>query len=248
MSKLHIFDMDGTLLTGSACLDISRHMGRIDEVDAIEARWTLGQVGHVEFYELCLPLWAGLSEQDLDEVFEQARWIDGVGEVFADIAARGEHSAVITLSPQFFVDRLLAWGLHSAHGAGVLAGQAPDPAAVLTPASKVALARELMERYELDEEDCVAYGDSASDLPLFEVLDNTVAVNGSETLRGVAAARYDGADLRDAYTVGRELLERSPRAASSGSPRTTSSVSPRAGGPGSPRAGDPGVSETCRAQ
>jgi phosphoserine phosphatase len=224
MTKLHIFDMDGTLLTGSACLDISRHMGRIEEVDAIEARWTLGQVGHVEFYDLCLPLWEGLSEQDLDEVFARARWIDGVADVFEDIAARGERSAVITLSPQFFVDRLRAWGLHSAHGAGVQAGRAPDPAAVLTPASKVELAHELMERYGLSPQDCVAYGDSASDLPLFETLSNTVAVNGSDTLRDHAAARYDGTDLRGAYALGRELLE------------------------GSPRTGGRRVSETCRAR
>ena len=45
MSKLHIFDMDGTLLTGSACLDISRHLGQIAAVDEIEARWTVGGGG-----------------------------------------------------------------------------------------------------------------------------------------------------------------------------------------------------------
>ena len=27
MSKLHIFDMDGTLLKGSACLELSRYSG-----------------------------------------------------------------------------------------------------------------------------------------------------------------------------------------------------------------------------
>ena len=55
MSRLHIFDMDGTLLRGSACLELSRHMGQIDAVDEIEAKWSVGKVGHVEFYELCLP-------------------------------------------------------------------------------------------------------------------------------------------------------------------------------------------------
>ena len=98
MSKLHIFDMDGTLLRGSACLDISRYMGQIEAVDAIEARWAAGGVGHVEFYELCLPLWAGLTDADVETVFANAGWLDGVADVFADIAARDEHSAVISLS------------------------------------------------------------------------------------------------------------------------------------------------------
>jgi phosphoserine phosphatase len=206
MTKLHIFDMDGTLLRGSACLDLSRHMGHIDAVSEIEARWTVGGVGHVEFYELCLPLWKGLNERDVDAVFAATDWLDGVEDVWRDIAERGEHSAVITLSPQFFADRLLSWGVGSVHGAGVCAGIAPDPQRVLTPASKPALARALMERYDVGVDDCIAYGDSSSDVPLFRELRHTVAVNGSEALREIAAASYDGSDLREAYRIGRELV------------------------------------------
>ena len=199
--------MDGTLLSGSACLDISRHMGQIDAVNDIEARWALGGVGHVEFYELCLPLWAGLTEQDIDAVFAGSGWMDGVREVWEDIARRGEHSAVISLSPQFFVDRLLDWGAGSAHGAGVRAGLAPDPGRVMTPAMKVTVARELMDRYGLSADDCIAYGDSSSDVPLFEVLTHTVSVNGTDSLRRIAARSYAGRDLRGAYAQGRELLD-----------------------------------------
>ncbi|MCX6386720.1 MAG: HAD-IB family phosphatase [Solirubrobacterales bacterium] len=208
MSKLHIFDMDGTLLTGSACLELSRHMGQIDAVNEIEARWSIGQVGHVEFYDLCLPLWKGLSDADVDTVFDRTPWLDGVEDVWQDIARRGEHSAVITLSPQFFADRLMRWGLGSAHGAGVYADVVPDPVHVLTPDSKVKVARQLIERYGLTDDDCVAYGDSASDIPLFKVLSNTVGVNGSEGLREVSAVTYEGSDLREAYAAGRSLLDR----------------------------------------
>jgi phosphoserine phosphatase len=207
MSKLHIFDMDGTLLRGSACLDLSRHMGQLEKVNEIEARWSVGGVGHVEFYELCLPLWEGLTEDDVDAVFGLSDWLDGIPNVWEDIASREEHSAVITLSPQFFADRLLRWGLGSAHGAGVYAGAVPDPKVVLTPDAKVTVAEELMERYGVGEDECVAYGDSASDIPLFRRLRNTVAVNGTDSLKAVAAASYDGPDLRGAYRRGRGLLE-----------------------------------------
>jgi phosphoserine phosphatase len=206
MSRLHIFDMDGTLLYGSACLEISRHLGQIDAVNAIEERWGRGEVGHVEFYELCLPLWAGLGEEDIDEVFAATSWLDGVQEVWADIADRGEHSAVITLSPQFFADRLVAWGVGSAHGAGVDVISPLDPDNVLTPLLKVRIAKELMLRYGLTADDCIAYGDSSSDVPLFELLSNTVAVNGSEALNRLSAASYEGGDLREAYALGRALL------------------------------------------
>jgi phosphoserine phosphatase len=208
MSKLHIFDMDGTLLKGSACLEISRHVGQIDAVNAIEERWSRGEVGHVAFYELCLPLWEGLAEDDVEAVFRSTEWLDGIEEVWADIARRGEHSAVVTLSPQFFAARLLDWGLGSAHGALVEAGLEPVPERVLTPESKVGIALELIERLGLTAADVVAYGDSASDIPLFEHLPNTVAVNGSDSIRQVAAVAYEGSDLRGAYAAGRMLLAR----------------------------------------
>jgi phosphoserine phosphatase len=162
----------------------------------------------VEFYELCLPLWKDLTEADVDTVFDASRWIDGIADVFADIRRRGEYSAVITLSPQFFADRLLRFGVHTVHGAGVLGGGAVDAASVLTPQAKVGIAQDLLERYGIDADSVVAYGDSASDVPLFAELPNTVAVNATESLKKTAATSYDGTDLRGAYAVGRSLLDR----------------------------------------
>ena len=207
MSKLHIFDMDGTLLAGSACLELSRRAGFIDDVEAMEERWGRGEIGHVEFYELLLPLWEGIEDADVETVFAGVAWLDGIEEVWRDIDARGERSAVITLSPQFFADKLLDLGLHEAYGAGVRSGEAPLPERVLTPESKVYIATEVLERLGLGNEDTVAYGDSASDVPLFEILDNTVAVNGSESLARQAAVAYYGNDLREAYALGRGLIE-----------------------------------------
>jgi len=142
--------MDGTLLEGSACLDLSVHAGYSDVIHDIEARWTVGEVGHVEFYELCLPLWEKLTDADIDKVFDGGRWVGGLEDVFGDIRRRGEHSAVITLSPQFFANRLRRFGVESVHGAEVLAGGNVDPDSVLTPESKVAIATDLLDRHGLD--------------------------------------------------------------------------------------------------
>jgi phosphoserine phosphatase len=206
-TKLHIFDMDGTLLAGSACLELSRRAGYIDDVEEMEERWGRGEIGHVEFYELLLPLWAELGEEDIEEVFAEVAWLDGIEEVWRDIDARGERSVVITLSPQFFAAKLRALGLHEAYGAEVLAGGEVVPAQVLTPESKVYIATEVLERLGLGADDTVAYGDSSSDVPLFEILENTVAVNGSESLAEHAAVAYRGNDLREAYALGRGLIE-----------------------------------------
>lgn len=215
MSKLHIFDMDGTLLRGSACLELSRHLGQLEAVNDIEERWSRGEIGHFDFWVECLPLWAGLDDAGVDAAFAATSWIRGIEAVWADIADRGEASAVITQSPQFFADRLLAWGVGSAHGALVHAGVAPEPTQVITPEDKLRIARELMERHGVGPQDTVAYGDSSSDVPLFRTLPNTVAVNASPTLRELAAAHYEGDDLWGAYEAGRSLIDPVEKAAKS---------------------------------
>jgi phosphoserine phosphatase len=83
----------------------------------------------------------------------------------------------------------------------------PDPLLVVTPDSKVPIAMELMKHHGVTSDDCVAYGDSSSDIPLFKLLTRTVAVNGVPALQKIAAASYEGNDLWGAYVLGRLLLD-----------------------------------------
>ena len=206
MSVLHVFDMDGTLLLGSACLEISRAYGVSAETLEIEETWARGEIADHVFWERCLPLWAGLSDEDIDRAFESAQWLAGVREVFSDIGNRGEYSVVITQSPQFFVERLQRWGAHHAHGALVEPGNSAGASRMVTRDDKLAVAQSLLERYGLDEADCVVFGDSSSDLTLFERLTNTVGVNPREHIGRLARVIYQGGDLWQAYLAGRNLI------------------------------------------
>jgi len=212
MSKLHVFDMDGTLLKGSACLELSRHLGQLEVILELEEKWSRGELSHFEYWELSLPLWEGLDDEIIDRTFAATAWLSGIEAVWADIARRGEHSAVITQSPQFFADRLLPWGVETVRGAEVYVGVPPEPHQVITPEDKVPITVELMAGYGVISTDCVAYGDSLSDYPLFQFLPNTVAVNATPALRQIAAAAYEGDDLWEAYLVGRALLDRDGKA------------------------------------
>ncbi|GAA5613132.1 hydrolase [Streptomyces platensis] len=206
MSKLHLFDMDGTLLHGSAAaVEISRQLGLDREIGELERGFAAGQLTPVQFAQRACELWAAeLTELQVAAAFDGAPWLTGIREVWADIRARGERCAVISLSPAFFVERLLAWGADAAHGShwpAVPIRQAVEPAGILTSAAKVRIADELCVRYGLTRADCVAYGDSLSDTELFAAVPRSVAVNADHHVSDLASYAYAGRDLREAYAL-----------------------------------------------
>ena len=108
---------------------------------------------------------------------------------WADIRARGEYCAVVSLSPSFFVERLIGWGTHAAYGSRfpvVPFAEPVDPAGILTPTAKVEIADRLCEELGVSRADCVAYGDSLYDAELLGSVPILVAVNADRHLLGLA--------------------------------------------------------------
>lgn len=206
MSRLHIFDMDGTLMHGSsASMELARELGAEDEFRALEAELAAGALDPPGYAVRAFELWAALDETHVEAAFEGAPWLEGIRDVWADIRERGEFCAVISLSPSFFVGRLRGWGAHEARaslfpelpfGESVL-----DLAGILLPETKVAVADELCARFGVDRDACVAYGDSRGDLPLFAAMPTSVAVNADDRVREKASFAYTGLDLREAYAL-----------------------------------------------
>ena len=202
--------MDGTLLRGTtASLQIARHLGCAADVTSLEAQFAAGEVSTQGFATAIHGLWKDLTQQAVADVVRASPWLTGIPEVCADIRKRGERSVVITMSPDFFARRLLAFGFDE-----VMASRFPalpfreplDPAGILIPADKVRIVADVRVRHGVSQSRCVAYGDSMSDAPLFRRLTKTVAVNADHHLADLAALSYRGDDLAGAYALGRALL------------------------------------------
>lgn len=207
MTRLHVFDMDGTLLRGASVEAVSHHAGCFDEVSGLEQAYLRGEVtDDVAWWERVLALWAHLPDADIHEGFDRAPWMSGIREVFADITARGEHSVVISQSPLFLVRRLERWGAEATFATTVERGVPVTQDQMLSATDKVRITERLLDDLGLRPADCVAYGDSTSDVELFGVLENTVGVNATAALSPLAARNYRGDDLRAAYAIGRLLL------------------------------------------
>ncbi|ALO09705.1 Phosphoserine phosphatase [Streptomyces venezuelae] len=202
--RLHLFDLDGTLIRGSAAaVEISRQLGLLEEIAALEEGFLRGLTPD-EFAVRARDLWSTLTPEQVDAAFEGAPWLTGIREVWAEIKARGERCAVISLSPDFFVERLLDWGVDTVHGSRWPAVPFTEPIhrpGILDAAAKVRIARELCTEYGVEWADCVAYGDSMSDAELFAIVRDTVAVNADHHLAGISRHSYAGGDLREAYDL-----------------------------------------------
>ncbi|KUM98048.1 hypothetical protein AQI95_41395 [Streptomyces yokosukanensis] len=207
MSRLHVFDMDGTLLRGTtASLEIARRLGCLPDLIRLEAEFTRGAVDTRGFAAEVCRLWQDLTPELVADIFTRAPWIGGIAEVLADIRHRGERSIVVTMSPDFFADRLRAYGVDEVVASGFPSlpfCTAPDPRKILSPADKVTAVDRVCRALGLGRDSCIAYGDSASDIPLFRELSHTMAVNADDALRGLARYQYDGDDLRVAYRIAR---------------------------------------------
>ncbi|MFD4571405.1 HAD family hydrolase [Streptomyces sp. NPDC058417] len=209
MTRLHLFDLDGTLLYGtSAPVEISRQLGLEAETVALDRAVATGLIDPPEYARRARALWSGLTDAHVTAAFEGAPWLARVREVWSEIRGRGEYCAVVSLSPSFFVERLTAWGAHAAHGSrfpAVPFTEPVDPAGVLSAAAKVLIADRLCAEFGVSRADCVAYGDSLSDRDLFGVVPCSVAVNADRHLSGLATHAYTGRDLWEAYELVRHV-------------------------------------------
>jgi phosphoserine phosphatase len=147
MARLHLFDLDGTLLYGtSAPVEISRQLGLERETVELDRAVSAGEIDPPEYAQRVHTLWAQLAEAHVVAAFERAPWLARIQDVWAEIRERGDYCAVVSLSPSFFVERLTGWGAHAAHGSrfpAVPFTEPVDPTGVLSAAAKVVIADRL---------------------------------------------------------------------------------------------------------
>ncbi|MFJ7207823.1 HAD family hydrolase [Streptomyces sp. NPDC098789] len=205
MTRLHLFDLDGTLMFGSAApVEISRQLGLGAEIAELERAFGAREIGPQEFSVGVHTLWTQLTPTHVRAAFDGAPWIEGIREVWQEIRESGDYCAVVSLSPSFFVELLLEWGAHAAHGSvfpEVPFTRPVDVTGILTPEGKLEVADRLCARFGVSRSDCVVYGDSMTDAVLFGALPVSVAVNARPQVAALATYVYEGRDLREAYRL-----------------------------------------------
>jgi phosphoserine phosphatase len=208
-NRLFVFDMDGTLLMRTtACIEIARVSGTLGQLHILEQQFAAGEIDAFGFAQNIGGLWGMVDDRVVRTAFEATPKLANIKAVTTLIRRGGGKSCLITMSPDFYANLFYEYGFDfiGASQFPRTANEKVEREKILNPKDKARIAQEWCNRlgYQLDE--CVAFGDSMSDYPLFKELEHTVAVNGDSTLRNLARYRYDGADLHAAFLTVCEAL------------------------------------------
>jgi phosphoserine phosphatase len=202
--------MDGTLLHGtSASVLLAAALGEPDALEALEQRLAAGTATTQEVARELHAMWGVVAPEIAQQAFAAAPVVANVREVLADIRRRDERACLITMSPDYFAEQFLDFGFDA-----VFASRFPrtaedplDESAILAPEDKPRLAAEFCARHGLAMKDAIAYGDSMSDVFLFEEVGVRVSVNGDHHLADRSDIAVEGTDLLLAYRAARELCD-----------------------------------------
>jgi phosphoserine phosphatase len=208
--RAHIFDMDGTLLHGTtAPVLLAAALGQPEALAALEERFSLGTATTVQFARALHDMWGVVTPAIAQQAFAAAPVLENIPAVLADIRRRDERSCLITMSPDYFAEQFLDFGFDA-----VFASRFPrdaqtplDETAILTPEDKPRLAARFCAEHRLTMADAIAYGDSMSDVFLFEEVGVRVSVNGDHHLAELSDLAVEGTDLLLAYRAARELYD-----------------------------------------
>jgi phosphoserine phosphatase len=209
--RTHVFDMDGTLLSGTtASLLLADVLGTQAELHALEARFAAGGMSNLEFAQAVHALWGVVPATVAAEAFAAAPLLDNIETVLEDIHEHGEYACLITMSPDYFAELCLPLGFDAVFSSKFPreAGTALEAEGLLTFADKPRLTREFCAEHGCRIEEAIAYGDSASDVPLFEAVGYGISVNGDAHLAELSDVQVRGSDLYTAYTHARRHIDR----------------------------------------
>ena len=209
--RAHIFDMDGTLVQStSAPVLVAAALGRGDTLADLEHRFATGTATALDFARALHEMWGVVPPEIARRAFLSAPLIENVREVLEDIRVRSEVACLITMSPDYFAEQFLEFGFDAVFASPFprSAEVALDEAAILNPEDKPRLAARFCAEHGVHLRDAVAYGDSMSDVFLFEEVGLGVSVNGDHHIAELADIAVEGSDLMLAYRAAREWFER----------------------------------------
>jgi phosphoserine phosphatase len=205
--ELACFDLDGTLLPRTSVSQFfADRLGRGEELAVLERRYVAGEISNADVADLTAAQYAGRGHDWVRAVLADIPCIRGIEETVSALAARGIPSLLCTVTWRFAAEVLRErYGFVAASGTelgeepeGVLSGRV---SLYFDEHDKRRFVEDWCAARDLRLERCLAVGDSRSDIPLFEAVGFSIALNATPAARAAATVALDTEDLRDVLTL-----------------------------------------------
>ena len=176
-------------------------LGRRGELDELEERYAQGAISNAAVADASAPWFTGHLVDEVTGVLDSAPWIDGIGETMDALRAAGVHVALATVTWRAAAEAVAArFGFDECCGTEmeVVEGRLTGTVSrYFDAADKAAFVEEVCARRGVSASDAAAVGDSRSDLPMFERVGFSIALNADPAARAAATTALDTDDLRD---------------------------------------------------
>ncbi|MDP6705246.1 MAG: haloacid dehalogenase-like hydrolase [Alphaproteobacteria bacterium] len=197
-----VFDIDGTLLPGTTvCHFLAERMGHLEMIVEMEAAWHAYEIDNRTFSRRDAVNYRGVPVAEVEARLVDLPLIVGLDEVCRRLAEAKVPVKLASCTWSFagrYLQRRLELdghcGTEMAEADGVLLGRV---ARFCNERDKAAHAVAFARGHGIDISDCVAVGDSRSDVPLFEAAGRAIALNARPDARAATDEHLDTGDLRD---------------------------------------------------
>lgn len=198
--RVACFDLDGTLLRHTTVsVFLAQAYGRAAALDELEQRFREGRISNAVIADASAGWFTGLRRDDVWEHLRSAPWISGIATTLARLRAQRFHVILGTITWRFAAELLQRRYRFDA----VSGTEMPCVDGILTGVvsryfdehDKVRFVETFCEERGVGLSECVAIGDSRSDIPLFGRVGLAIALNATAEARAAAHVSVDGDDL-----------------------------------------------------
>ncbi|MFH1372581.1 MAG: HAD-IB family phosphatase [bacterium] len=201
------FDMDGTLIRNTDSVKyLCTLSNRLEEFERIECREDERSITWIEGDYLKAELVAGLGLSDVEDKFaDKIELIHGIAQVLEFLRARRIKSVLITAGPiqvASIIGKMFSFdGVYGSTYEVVDSRFTGRITTHLGNHGKLTCLGDFCLKSGLVLENCVAIGDSSSDIAVFRKCGKSIAINYSDSLKGKGSEHIITEDLSDVIDI-----------------------------------------------
>ncbi|WP_338332377.1 phosphoserine phosphatase SerB [Acetobacter sp. LMG 32666] len=202
--KLLVSDMDSTIVANETLDDLATLAGIGDKVAAITARSMNGELDFATSLRERVALLKGLPLSLLEKAWQDVRLNPGAVELVRTMRAHGAYTALVSGGFTFFTSRVAALCGFEENHANTLLADATDHLTgapglpILGAQTKLELLEKLTTRHTLTQNQTLAIGDGANDLPMLRSAGLGIAFFAKPVVRQAITAQINHTSLRTA--------------------------------------------------